>query len=111
MPQAEIDSDRVREACRLAELDELIRTLPNGYGAIVGERGVKLSGGQRQRIGLARALYKRASLLILDKATSALDDWTEASVIETVKGLGNSYTVVMIAHRVTTLRCCDIITG
>ena len=75
----------------------------------MGERGIRLSGGQRQRIGIARALYREASLLVLDEATSALDDSTEASVIEAVEGLGEEYTILMIAHRVTTLRGCDMI--
>jgi ATP-binding cassette subfamily B protein len=106
---AKIDYDRVREACRLAELDEFVIELPQGYDTLVGERGVRLSGGQRQRIGIARALYKKSSVLILDEATSALDDATEASVIESVQRLGREYTVVMVAHRVTTLRQCDTI--
>jgi ATP-binding cassette, subfamily B, bacterial PglK len=109
VPKKEIDYERVREACRLAELDEFIMGLPNGYETSVGERGVRLSGGQRQRIGIARALYKRTSILILDEATSALDDSTEANVIAAVQRLGRDYTVVMVAHRVTTLRECDTI--
>jgi ATP-binding cassette subfamily B protein len=106
---AKIDYDQVREACRLAELDEFVIGLPQGYETLVGERGVRLSGGQRQRIGIARALYKKSSVLILDEATSALDDATEASVIRSVQRLGREYTVVMVAHRVTTLRECDTI--
>ena len=106
---AKIDYDRVRKACSLAELDEFISALPSGYQTSVGERGVRLSGGQRQRIGIARALYKNASILILDEATSALDDATEASVINAVQRLGREYTVLMVAHRVTTLRACDTI--
>ena len=104
-----VDLERVREACRRAELHSFISSLPGGYETIVGERGVRLSGGQRQRVGLARALYKRASVLILDEATSALDDATEASVIDAVHRLGADYTVLMIAHRVTTLQRCDMI--
>jgi ATP-binding cassette subfamily B protein len=106
---AKIDHERVREACRLAELDEFVMGLPLGYDTLVGERGVRLSGGQRQRIGIARALYKKSTVLILDEATSALDDATEASVIQAVQRLGREYTVVMVAHRVTTLRECDTI--
>jgi ATP-binding cassette subfamily B protein len=106
---SKIDYDRVREACRRAELDEFVLGLPLGYETLVGERGVRLSGGQRQRIGIARALYKKSSVLILDEATSALDDATEASVIEAVQRLGREYTVIMVAHRVTTLRQCDTI--
>jgi ABC-type multidrug transport system fused ATPase/permease subunit len=104
-----IDEERVRQACREAELDDLIQGLPDGYDTIIGERGVRLSGGQRQRIGIARALYKRASVLVLDEATSALDDVTEASIIDAVQRLGRRYTVLMIAHRLTTLRDCDVI--
>lgn len=109
LPLKKASMERVREACRRAELHQFVESLPAGYETVVGERGVKLSGGQRQRLGLARALYKEASLLILDEATSALDDATEASVIEAVHRLGGEYTVLMIAHRVTTLQRCDII--
>lgn len=109
LPARKVDMGRVREACRRAELHEFIEGLPGGYDTVVGERGVRLSGGQRQRIGLARALYKNASVLILDEATSALDDATETSVIDAVHRLGTEYTVLMIAHRVTTLQRCDVI--
>jgi len=95
--------------CRQADVAEFIESLPRGYCTPVGERGVRLSGGQIQRIGLARALYKDATVLILDEATSALDDATEANIIEAVHRLGRGYTVLMIAHRTTTLRECDII--
>jgi ABC-type multidrug transport system fused ATPase/permease subunit len=104
-----VDQQRVREACREAELEDLIQSLPDGYDSVIGERGVRLSGGQRQRIGIARALYKRASVLVLDEATSALDDVTEARIIEAVQRLGRKYTVLMIAHRLSTLRDCDMI--
>jgi ATP-binding cassette subfamily B protein len=109
VPPSKVDLERVREACRRAELHSFIASLPARYETVVGERGVRLSGGQRQRVGLARALYKQASVLILDEATSALDDATEASVIDAVHRLGTDYTVLMIAHRVTTLQRCDII--
>jgi ABC-type bacteriocin/lantibiotic exporter with double-glycine peptidase domain len=109
LPLKKVDMERVRLACRRAELDHFIESLPDSYNTVVGERGVRLSGGQRQRLGLARALYKQASLLVLDEATSALDDATEASVIDAVHRLGSEYTVLMIAHRVTTLQRCDII--
>ena len=104
-----IDQQRVRDACREAELEDMIDALPEGFETIIGERGIRLSGGQRQRIGIARALYKRASVLVLDEATSALDDLTEASIIDAVQRLGRRYTVLMIAHRLTTLRDCDMI--
>jgi ABC-type multidrug transport system fused ATPase/permease subunit len=109
LPEADVDHDRVEEAARKAGLGEFILRLPNGLATLVGERGVGLSGGQRQRIGIARALYKRASLLVLDEATSALDEDTEAAVMNAVEGLGDDITVVMIAHRMSTLANCDVI--
>ena len=105
----EIDQERLRHACKQADIADFIEGLPDGYDALVGERGVRLSGGQIQRIGLARALYKNASVLILDEATSALDDATEANIIDAVEQLGRDYTILMIAHRTTTLRRCDTI--
>lgn len=105
----DLDEARVREACRLAELEEFVSSLPEGYDTFVGEKGIRLSGGQRQRIGIARALYRRASVLVLDEATSALDDETETAIIRAVQNLGPDYTVLMIAHRVTTLRGCNVI--
>ena len=109
VPEDGIDHEKLRHVCRLAELAHFVESLPRGYSTSVGERGVRLSGGQIQRIGLARALYKNATVLILDEATSALDDATEANIIEAVQRLGRDYTVLMIAHRTTTLRECDII--
>jgi ATP-binding cassette, subfamily B, bacterial PglK len=104
-----IDMDRVVIAARLAQIADFIDSLPQTYMTDVGERGVRLSGGQRQRIGLARALYKKADVLVLDEATSALDDATEDAVISSVESMGRDVTVVMIAHRLTTLRGCDLI--
>lgn len=109
VPRPLIDETRVREAARLADIAEFIEAQPDGYDGVVGERGVRLSGGQRQRIGIARALYKRSTLLVLDEATSALDDATEASVMRSVDRLGRDLTVIMIAHRLSTLRNCDVI--
>jgi ATP-binding cassette subfamily B protein len=109
VPPREIDESRVWRACEQAELADMVRALPNGLETQIGERGVRLSGGQRQRIGIARALYKQASVLILDEATSALDDETEAGIMRATHRLGRDYTVLMIAHRVTTLRDCDVI--
>jgi ATP-binding cassette subfamily B protein len=109
VPEDGIDQEKLRHVCGLAELDHFVESLPRGYATSVGERGVRLSGGQIQRIGLARALYKNATVLILDEATSALDDATEANIIEAVQRLGRNYTVLMIAHRTTTLRECDIV--
>jgi ABC-type multidrug transport system fused ATPase/permease subunit len=105
----EIDFDKLRRVCGLADIAEFIESLPRGYSTSVGERGVRLSGGQIQRIGLARALYKDATVLVLDEATSALDDATEANIIDAVQRLGRTYTVLMIAHRTSTLRECDIV--
>jgi ATP-binding cassette, subfamily B, bacterial PglK len=103
----EIDMARVREAARCAQLAEFIEGRPEGYDTVVGERGIRLSGGQRQRIGIARALYKRASVLVFDEATSALDNATEQSVMRTIESLGRDLTIIMIAHRLTTVRHCD----
>ena len=102
-----VEQERVARSAEEAGLGEFVTDLPDGLGTIVGERGVRLSGGQRQRIGIARALYKRASLLILDEATSALDNETEAAVMTSVDRLGPDLTIVIIAHRLTTLARCD----
>jgi ABC-type multidrug transport system fused ATPase/permease subunit len=110
LPSNEIDTEKVERAARLAALhDFVMNELPLGYDTIVGERGVRLSGGQRQRIGIARALYNTPSLLILDEATSALDNITEKVVIEAVENMRNEMTIVMIAHRLSTVRRCDVI--
>ena len=107
VPKELINITRVKEAATKAQLADFIETLPKKYQTSAGERGVKLSGGQRQRIGIARALYKQADVLILDEATSALDHATEKSVMAAIKLIGCELTVLMIAHRVTTLRDCD----
>jgi len=104
-----IDMDRVREAARDAQLAAFIERRPEGYGARVGERGIRLSGGQRQRIGIARALYKRAHVLVFDEATSALDNATERSVMDAIDGLGRELTIVLIAHRLSTVERCDTV--
>ena len=101
-----IDMSKVKKVSELACLDTFIEELPNGYQTSVGERGVQLSGGQRQRIGIARALYKQANVIILDEATSALDDITELNIMQNIDSLEESTTVLMIAHRVTTLKGC-----
>ncbi len=107
IPRAEIDMDRVQEAARQAQIAEFIESSPKGYQELVGERGVRLSGGQRQRIGIARALYKESDVLVLDEATSALDGETEHNVMESIGELGRHLTILMIAHRATSLRNCD----
>ena len=104
-----IDQDRVREAARRAQIADFIESDPKGYDATIGERGVKLSGGQRQRIGIARALYKQASVLILDEATSALDNLTEQSVMDSIDTLDRDLTILIVAHRLTTVQRCDTI--
>ena len=109
IPASEIDDARVLQAAQKADIAGFLENLPEGYGTRVGERGVRLSGGQRQRIGIARALYKRSSLLVFDEATSALDAATEASVMSSIYRLGGDLTVILIAHRLSTLRECDVI--
>jgi ATP-binding cassette, subfamily B, bacterial PglK len=106
---AEIEMDRVKDAARTARIADFVETLPEGYETTVGERGVRLSGGQRQRIGIARALYKRASVLVFDEATSALDNTTEQELMDAIEGLSRDLTILMIAHRITTIRRCDSI--
>jgi ATP-binding cassette subfamily C protein len=108
LPDTEIDPARLREACATAQLLEFIEIeLPDGFDTIVGERGIRLSGGQRQRIGLARALYHGPSLLILDEATSALDMATEAKLLEALRSLAGKLTMVVAAHRLSTIAGCD----
>jgi ATP-binding cassette subfamily B protein len=108
-PPDAIDPERVRLAAQRAQIIEFIDSAPLGFQTLVGERGVRLSGGQRQRIGIARALYKEASVLVLDEATSALDNSTERSVMDAIDGLSRHLTVIMIAHRLSTVRRCDTI--
>jgi len=109
VPPHAIDLDRVRQAAKRAQIAEFIENRPDGYDARVGERGVQLSGGQRQRIGIARALYKQASVLVFDEATSALDSATEQSVMDAIDGLDRELTILLIAHRLSTVRRCDTI--
>ena len=109
VPARQIDRERLDEAIRLAQLDELVGSLPLGYEHRVGERGVALSGGQRQRVGIARALYRDASVLLLDEATNALDGLTERELMDTLHGLRGRYTSILIAHRMSTVRECDVI--
>ncbi len=103
----EIDDAAVEEAIRQAELADVIRELPDGLETVVGERGVRLSGGQRQRLGLARALYVRPSVLVLDEATSNLDVDTERRIIETLEHLHGGLTTILVTHRLSTVRGCD----
>ncbi len=107
VPDDEIDQRRVEQAARVASLHELVATLPEGYRTVVGERGVRLSGGQRQRIGIARALYHDPDVLVLDEATSALDGVTETAVMDAIRELAGQKTIVLIAHRLTTVERAD----
>ncbi len=108
VPPYEIDEARVLRAAEIARIDEFIREeLPNGYATTIGERGVRLSGGQRQRVGIARALYHDADLIVFDEATSALDNLTEREVMEAIDALPGDKTVLMIAHRLSTVQRSD----
>lgn len=107
VPLENIDFERVKKAAKQAHISEFIESSPKAYIALVGERGVRLSGGQRQRIGIARALYKQSSILIFDEATSALDNETEQNIMSTINGLSRDITLLIIAHRLTTLKDCS----
>jgi len=109
IPKNLINHELVREAAKQAQLSELIEKWQEGYNTFVGECGVRLSGGQRQRIAIARALYREANILVLDEATSALDNDTEKAVMNAIENLGREVTVLTIAHRISTLRGCDLI--
>jgi ABC-type multidrug transport system fused ATPase/permease subunit len=110
VPESEIDMEAVVRAARIANLDDFVKNeLPEGYETVIGERGVRLSGGQRQRIGIARALYHDPAVLILDEATSALDGITEEAVMDAIRNLSRKKTIVMIAHRLTTVKDSDLI--
>jgi ATP-binding cassette, subfamily B, bacterial PglK len=103
----DIDNEAVDEAIRLAQLDDVVRELPDGLETVVGERGVRLSGGQRQRLGIARALYVRPTVLILDEATSNLDTATEQRIVDTLGELRRELTTIVVTHRISTVRDCD----
>ncbi len=106
VPKDQIDPERVRQAAQQAQIADIIETWPKQYQTFVGERGVRLSGGQRQRIGIARALYKQADVIIFDEATSALDNETEQAVMQAIQGLSEDLTILIIAHRLSTLKNC-----
>ncbi len=107
LPNDAIDEAAVRRAIRAAQLEEFVSALPDGLDTIIGERGVRLSGGQRQRIGIARALYHDPSVLVLDEATSALDTATELGVMQAVNALRGEKTLIVVAHRLSTVAGCD----
>lgn len=109
IPADRVDRAALERAARVAQLDVFVATLPKGFDTLIGERGARLSGGQRQRIGIARALYRDPDMLIFDEATNALDNTTERAVMDAVKALGHDKTIVIVAHRLTTVRHCDAI--
>ncbi len=110
LPEEMIDIDRVKKAASISNLDGFIENeLPNGYDTVVGERGIRLSGGQRQRVGIARALYSDPDVLVLDEATSSLDGITEESVMKAMDNVSKLKTLIIIAHRLTTVKKCDVI--
>jgi ABC-type multidrug transport system fused ATPase/permease subunit len=105
----QIDDAAVWKVLRAAHLDDFVNDFPDGLDTMVGERGVKLSGGQRQRIGIARALYHNPAVLVLDEATSALETFTEHSVMDAIRSLKGNKTVVIVAHRLSTVEHCDYV--
>ncbi|OGQ99986.1 MAG: ABC transporter ATP-binding protein [Deltaproteobacteria bacterium RIFOXYD12_FULL_55_16] len=109
VPLKDIDFERVKKAADSAHIAEFIEKNPQGYHALVGERGIRLSGGQRQRIGIARALYDQAEIMVFDEATSALDNTTEQAVMDAIEKLGRDLTILIIAHRLSTVKRCDLI--
>jgi ABC-type multidrug transport system fused ATPase/permease subunit len=106
LPDDQIDDDAVWRSVRAAQLDRLLETLPQGLDTMLGERGVRLSGGERQRVGIARALYHDPAVLVLDEATSSLDNDTERGVMDAVNALHGSKTIIIVAHRLSTVADC-----
>ena len=110
VPDSDIDRDVLEKVTRIANVhDYIVNELPDGYETIVGQRGLRLSGGQQQRIGIARALYHKPNILVLDEATSALDGVTENVVMDAISQLSHKLTIIMIAHRMNTVKNCDVI--
>tara|TARA_B110000008_G_scaffold279491_1_gene326787 strand:- start:613 stop:2394 length:1782 start_codon:yes stop_codon:yes gene_type:complete len=105
----EIDFDKISNAAKTANLEEFINSLPEGYNTQVGEQGVKLSGGERQRLGIARAIYTNPEVIVLDEGTSALDNLTESAVMDAISSLAIQKTIILVAHRLSTVKDCDII--
>jgi ABC-type bacteriocin/lantibiotic exporter with double-glycine peptidase domain len=104
---SDVDYERLNDAIHRSQLDDLVAASPEGLNVRVGDRGVMLSGGQRQRVGIARALYREPAVLLLDEATSALDNETERQITETIEALGGEVTVIVVAHRLSTVKGCD----
>ena len=109
IPIEDVNHKKVKEASELSKINDFISSLPEGYKTLIGEEGTLLSGGQRQRIGIARALYREASVLVFDEATSALDSQTESGIMRSIDDLDKNLTIFIIAHRVDTLKGCDYI--
>ena len=109
VPVEEADEQRLRQAVKMAQLEDVVESLPGGLDGDVGDWGSRLSGGQRQRLGIARALYRSPQLLVLDEATSALDNETERRVTETVNALHGDMTVIVVAHRLSTVKNVDTV--
>ena len=105
----EIDEERVWAVLKEAQLDEFVKSLPDGLDTSIGERGIRISGGQRQRIGIARALFEDPEVLVLDEATSALDGDTEAAIMDSINSLHGRKTLIIIAHRLQTIEKCDMV--
>jgi len=107
LPDADIDDEQLRAALHLAQLSPFVRTLPHGLDTVVGERGVRLSGGERQRVAIARALYQAPEVLVFDEATAALDNQTEQALSAAIESLHGRKTLIIIAHRLSTVQSCD----
>jgi ABC-type multidrug transport system fused ATPase/permease subunit len=107
LPEKSIDDQKVEESLRSANLWQFVQSLPNGWDTVVGERGVRLSGGQRQRLGIARALYGKPEVIVLDEATSALDAETEREIVESFREIAHDRTLIVVAHRTSTLTYCS----
>ena len=105
----DIDDEKIWSALEQAQLKTFVEELPNGLDNVVGERGVRISGGQRQRIAIARALYHEPDILVLDEATSALDNETEEAVMQALETLQGKKTLIIVAHRLSTIKNCDVI--
>ena len=102
-----IDEDRIMEVLRMVDLDKFVLSLENGINTLIGENGSKLSGGQKQRLGIARALYNNPEILIFDESTSALDNETENNILNTIKQLKASKTIILISHNMNVVSICD----